>query len=332
MAGRPRKPKEAQSSSLVTALKFISAAQRDAGSPMRVFCRLKDGYAMASDGILTACHKIEEDLDARPHTGKLLSALSHCGKNLSITQLENNQLAIKSGKFFAHVPCCAEDDLPEFEPDQPIAPIDDNIKTGFKRIAHLAQEGAQTIILSSILLSTGSMRATNGSVILEFWHGLSLPTLAIPKIFASAVSGVASPLVQFGFSASSVTFWFEDGSWLKSQLFAEQWPDLGDVFGPGQVSTPFPLPAKFYEALRSVEDFCVDGAEKGIVWISPEGISSHKNFKDGASYQLPGLYNGVFAVRQLKNIEGCCEKIYFQDHSAYFWGDKVRGIIMGVQD
>lgn len=329
----PRKPKAAKetpSSSLVTALKFISLAQREVGTPQRTYCQLGGGFATSSDGILSASHKIEEDLEARPHTSKLIAALSHCGKRLSITQLENNLLAIRSGKYFANVPC-HDDEFTPFTPDPPTVALGDTIKSGFSQIAHLAQEGAQTVYTSSILLRSGSMLATNGMVALEYWHGLDLPTMIVPKIFVSAVCSVNKKLVGMGASASSLTFWFDDESWLKTQLFTEAWPNMDTIFTMPTIPVA-ELPVKFFEALRAIEDFSEEGREKGSCWLSEHGISSHKNRSEGASYELAGLGAGTYAIRQLKHIESSCKQIAFGEHCAWFFGDSVRGVIMGVQD
>jgi len=328
---RPRKEaKESTSSSLIQALKFISVAQREVGSPTQCFCQLSDGKAIASDGILTASHPIEEELNAKPHTGKLLSALNHCGKNLSITQLENRSLSIRSGKFFVYIPCYG-DEFPILTPDEPQIAITDSIKIGFEKIAQLTQDAAQTVINSSIQLHSGSMLATNSIVALEYWHGIDLPTMNIPKPFAAAVIGVGKKLKAMGFSQSSVTFWFEDDSWLKTQVYAEPWPDINYVFDMPKGMIVIDLPIKFYEALHCIEDFCEEGRDKGTTYLSESGMRSHPTEGQGAFYELKGLNKVSFNIKQLKNIQRCCKKIGIGDNTAWFFGDNLRGRIMGVK-
>jgi hypothetical protein len=323
-----RKKQRTDTLTLIDALKFISLAQHEKGSPLKTYCQLSDGFATSSDGILTASHKIEEDLEARPHTTKLIAALTNCGKNLSITQLENNVLAIRSGKYFAHVPC-HDDEISKFVPDQPVCPISNSIKEGFAHIGHLSQEAAATVYQSSILLRSGSMISTNGIACLEYWHGIDLPTIVVPKSFVSAICKINKPLVNLGFSQSSVTFWFDDESWLKTQLFADPWPDIDQALNMAELSI-IKRPLVFYKALRAVEDFVEDGREKGVVYLSEYGISSHLNRTEGACYDMKNLGEIALSIRQLKNIETSCDQIAFDKHRLFFFGDKVRGVLMGV--
>ena len=324
-----KKVKESKSQSLIDALKFVAVAQRDTNNPLRAYCKIADHRISASDGIITASHKIEEDLEALAHTAKLISALSNCRKAVSITQMANNTLTIKSGKYFAVVPCHGSE-ISDFSPDEPTVDLSNEIKDGFSAIAHLAQEGAQSVMTSSILLQSGSMVSTNGAVVLEYWHGLTLPTLIVPKVFASAVASIQKNIAKLGFGASSLTIWFEDDSWLKTQIFAEPWQDMSAAFV--FQGTPKDLPKDFFTGLRAIEDFCEDGREKGSVYLSPEGIHSHRDKTEGASYSVSGLTSGCYNIRQLKNIEKCCERIVFGEHQTWFFGDGVRGVIMAVAD
>jgi len=323
-----KKSKETQSSSLITALKFIELAQKDIGDPIKRYCRIANNTVIGSDGILTAGHLIEEDLEARPHTKTLIKALSQCGKTLSITQLKNERLSIRSGKFFVYVPCYTEE-LQEYLPDPKIAPITDSVKKGFQQIHHLADDKAQTVIQSSVLLKSGSMMSTNAVVALEYWHGMDLPTLIVPKLFVSAVANCSKKLVAFGFSPISVTFWFDDDSWLKTQCYGEEWPELSYIFdNPPETK---PLTPKFWEAVRAVEDFSEDGKEKGTIYLSENGIRSHATEGEGAFFEFKGLSKIAFSIRQLKNIEKSCKTIGFYENKAWFFGDNIRGAIMGVK-
>ena len=319
-----------ETTNLVHALKFISLAQRDAtNNPLRAFCQLSGGFAASHDGILTAAHKIEEDLEARPHTAKLIAALNNCGKNLSITQLENNALIIRSGRYSAKIPCHDAEISPYF-PDQYQIPISDIIKKGFNQIQHLASETGQTVYQSSILLQSGSMIATNAAVAIEFWHGIDIPTFAVPKSFVSAVCKITKPLVGAGFTSTTLTFWFEDESWLKTQLFADPWPDIASALNM-PVLPILELPKNFYKGIAAVEEFSEEGKEKGHVWISENGISSHQNIDEGAFFEMPGLGNITAGIRQLKNIESSCKQWAFGEDRIFFFGENTRGVLMGVK-
>ena len=323
-------PKKQIESNLVTALKFISLAQRDSNNnPFKEYCQLSNGFVTSCDGILTASHKIEEDLEARPHTAKFIAALNNCGKNLSITQLENT-LVVRSGRYSAKVPC-HDAETAKFEPDQPQVAISDVLKTAFSAIQHLANDAGTSVHESSILIKSGSMIATNGSTALEYWHGLDLPTIAVPKSFTMSICKIKKPLISAGFSNSTATFWFEDESWVKTQLFVDAWPDVAAAFNMPNLPI-LELPKSFYKALGAVEEFAEDGREKGFVRISEQGISSHKDVDDGAFFELPGLGALTVGIRQLKHIENSCKTLAFGEYRIYFFDDNVRGVLKGIKD
>ena len=326
---KPRKQKE--TSSLLKALNFVAKAQKEVGTPLQTHCYIQNNFVTATDGILTAGHAIEEDLVCCPHTYRLLNAISHCGQQLSITQLENTRLSIKSGKFNAFVPCLPEP-VTIITPDVYCGAISDVIREGFSRIQHLAIDGAERAVLASVLLTANTMASTSGFVILEFWHGIDLPALVLPKPFVQAICNTDKKIVGFGFSQSSCTFWFEDQSWIKTQLYADPWPDISQVLN---VETkPEPLAKGFYDALRVVEDFAEEGKEKGSVYFSEAGMRTGKDDTDGASYAFKGLPVGMgFKIKQLKQVENAMEQVWFdiKGGKAYFFGVMVRGCIMAVR-
>lgn len=322
--------KETTNSALMDALRFVSLAQRDVKQTGRDYCQISSNMITARGDILSAGIKVDEDLNCNPHTDNLISALNKCGKTLSITQLDASKLAVKSGKFSCFVPCVAEE-VEARRPDAAQIELPASILAGFKAVAHLAQENANTVIESSILLKSGSMVATNSVVGIEYWHGVNLPQLVIPKSFVSAVSSVKFTPTHMGWSETTVTVWFGPDCWLKTQLYAEAWPDIGSVFEAPPIEFK-PVPAKLFEAVRAVEDFCDDGKEKGRVYLSEKALSSHKDPERGASYEMKGLHKGCFAVKHLKAIEKVCAHIGFTEDRVYFYGDKVRGVIAGMQD
>ena len=323
-------PRKKPTSPLIEALLFVLAAQKekDIGPADYCYCQLSNGFVTASDGVVTASHPIEESLEAKPHTKKLLSALQNCGKKLSITQ-NNDTLAVRSGRYFATVPCYNEE-LLATDPDESAVPLDDSIKHGFKKIGFLALENGQNIAQCSVLIKSGSMIATNAVVAVEYWHGLDMPEIIVPKAFVTAIAKTKKAIVSMGFSKSSVTFWLDDGSWLKTQLFLDPWPDMSVVFNMPEELTPEPVPTMLYRAIEAVEEFVPDGKDKGQFFLSDDGVRSHSKKGIGASYELKGLGTISFNIKQFKNIRTCCDTIAFGDKFAWFFGENMRGVIAGI--
>lgn len=330
---RPKKVKaETTDNQLLSALKFIGLIAKDIGTPSKTHVRLQSNWATASNGILALGHPIQENLYCCPQTTLLTNALSKCGQDYELTQ-KLEQLTIKSGKLKAIIPCLA----PELVsccigPDNPVAIIDNRLKEGFEIVGMSSLESnGQQIYNASILLNGSSIVGSDSKVIIEYWHGIDLPKgLPIPKNLIGPLTKSNKTLAKFGFSASSVTFWFEDGSWIKSQLYVEEWPDIAAVLN--RPSQQAPVPKSFFEGLEAIKGF-TDSA----VYFGAGQVRSHQDSLTGASYEVPGLLEGpIFNLKQLLMIKPYVETIDFQVAGPFtgnmllWYGKNCRGAISGI--
>jgi hypothetical protein len=320
------------SEGLIAALSFISVAQKKEDDiPYKTHCILHNNQALAYDGVLTAGCKIEESLEICPQTYKLIAALERTTKDVSITELEG-RLSIKSGSFSCFVPCWHEG-MPSLAPDPALCGISDVLKIGFDMIsAFTVNDEKKRIVECSILLRANSMIATDTAVMLEFWHGLNLPTIVLPKAFVTAILNTNKSLKAFGYSGNSCTFWFEDDSWIKTQLYDESWPDVDVILN--KPCKPEPLPKGFYEALKNIEPFSNGKDTEKAVYFYEGALQSHRDKAEGATCECAGIKHGpAFNIKRLKRIEHCIETVDFYSHNAAFFFSKcgkVRGAIMGV--
>lgn len=316
---------------LLSALKFISIAQKKAGTPLQQFCNLSYHWAAASNETLTVATRIEEDLTACPHTLSLIDALSKCSGDLAITQLSPQTLAVNSGVFKGLVNCASFDEIQIPAPDPQCAVANDRIKFALGAVACLATDGAPTARNASVLLQSGSAVATNGHALLEAWHGVDLPpNLLIPKVSAVAIAKCDKTLTGFGFSPSSATFWFEDGSFIKTQLYNEQYPDIGPVINVAGLN-PVALPAAFFKGVKAIESF----SEDSVVYFHEGILKSNKRMENASTYKIEGLPQGfAFNAKYLLMLEFAMKTVAFKDVAkgckAYFFAENVRGVLMGV--
>ena len=323
---RPRKKTgPVQQNSLLEALNFLSVVTKNEGSPEETHVILRNNQAIAFNGIVGAGQLIEQDLISCPHNETLIKALSKCGQGIVYNQLDENRLSVKSGKFKVIVPCLNPFLLQGTQPDQPIVEIDDKFKVAIEAVSCLtSDDNAQQLVYKSILLYGGSVIATDGKVIFEYWHGLPLPiNIVMPKKFAEALSKTKKKLKAFGNSQSSITIYFEDNSWLKTQLYAEPWPDTGRFLN--QPCSPLHLPENFLPALNSVASFSPDGT----VYLESGVLHSHSSPDVGASHDLPGLPNLIFNSKQFLMLKNYIEKIDFTSNPHLWFGNNCRGAIAG---
>lgn len=328
-ARKPASEKASNSSQLLEALKFVAVSQHAQGTPLQTHCRIGNKTVIGFDGGITAGHFIDEILSCCPHTYTLLNALSKCADSISITDTDGGKLSVKSGKFRALVPCLPWEDLPAVEPDPRIATLTDAVKSALAAVLPVALDGSNVDAFKcAVLLCAGSAVATNGAVILEAWHGIDLPDVLIPKASAQAICKQTKPLTGFGFSANSATFYYEDNSFIKTQLFVDKYPGFQHILDVE--SNPWPLPGGFFEGVDIASSFSVNN----VVYFRDGHICSHVHPAEGASYQVEGIPNDLaFNSIYLKIIREHCHKIQFNINNrgmALFFGDNVRGAIMKV--
>lgn len=330
MPPRPRKPSEKTSSRLLEVVRFLSLVSRDEGSPQDTHILLKNHTATAFNGTIAAGAMIDEDLSCAPHAKTFLNALAKCGENYSLTQIDNGRLSIKSGPFKAIIPCIDPTLLYFPTPDANVAPIDDKFKEAITLIEKIKPENGQRVVTLSFLLNGQSVIATDGKILVEAWHGLNLPTnVPVPKAIIPILLS-SKKLTGFGLSSSTVTFFLEDNSFIRSQLYAEGWPPISSILD--KPSNPIPVPPDFFKALESIKDF----SRNGFVYFKDGKLLSHPEDGTGAEFEIEELKFGpVYSIKYLQIIKDMAEKIDFYvpaDRKSLllaFQGKGVRGILMG---
>jgi hypothetical protein len=331
---KPRKPrvtkkdklsKPSHMKGLIDALKFISLAQKKAGTDDARFCLIKDQWAIAANGELIIGTPIEEDLDAAPLTFKFLDALNACKEELQVTQLSKFELSIKSGLFQASVECIEPESFDLSIIDPPVGTIDDKIKIAFQDVEKLVSENATNILFGVVLLQANSVVATDGCAIVEHWHGINLPpNLLIPKAAVTAVIKSGKELCSFGFTEDTFTFHFIDGSFIRTNLVKEPYLNYHPVLNVA--CNPIPLPKSFMEGVSTIADFAVDN----IVSFDHNGLFVSK----GTYFKIEGLPEHIaFSSKYLKLLEPLMKTVDFDvaKQQALFFGDNVRGILKACE-
>jgi hypothetical protein len=333
MARGRKREATSQAANLVKALNFVKVGTSEVEEYMK-FVRLQNNFAITFNGQISAGHPIAEELSVCPQLDKLLHALNRCGSSLVISETPTRQLSVKGDKLRAIIQCHSTA-LPDSAPDQPCAVIDDRIKDALRVCGTLASEAGQRVIEASLLLEANVCTGTNGAAILQYWHGIDLPPqIVLPKVFCEAVAGVDSKLTGFGFKwsddlskVSSVTFWFDGGAWIKTQCYADRWPDVSKVLNVE--SSPTDVLTGLVEAIEAVSHFNDDG----YVVFREGKVCSHEVEDVGAEYEVAGLQGGKkFAGKLAKQVMPFVKRIDLATYHdrAIIFGDNVRGAIMCV--
>lgn len=330
LSTRARKTKGSQNeeaSKLIEALKFISIAQSKAGTPYQTHCVIKDGYIFGFDGTVTVGTPLNIDLQCCPHTYNLMQALSNCGADLTVTN-ETLNLTIKSGRYKSVIECYPMEKMVVNAPDDKFIQVTDNIKTGLSIAAKVA--GGQAAITNSILLKGNVLAATDRFALVEYWHGYEgIPPVLVPKRTAEFVAGCPKSLTHIGGSSHSVTFHFDDGSFIRSGLVDGQYPNYDSILAFDGVALP--PPAEFFEAAEKIGAF----TESGQIYFTKGKVCSRITPELGSSYDIDNLPEDVsINSKYLNTLKQCISIMSMHTNERgfymYFFGDNVRGVITGM--
>lgn len=320
---------------LLDAVRFIKPAQKKKGSIGEQHCIINAGWIVASNDVLTIGTPIKEEFCAYPHTYSLEEALKQVGEDLSISTPDEG-MSIVSGDFKAVIETTEAEQLPITGPDANSAPLDDRVKDAMKVLAPIPDESSEKVTKASVMLQTGSAVATNGYTLVEYWHGCNLPpNVLIPKQAANAIAKTKKTLVGFGYSGPSATFWFEDGSFIKTQLFNEPYPDYAKLL-ECEDCKPWDVPKEFFKAVKTIEKF----SEEGFVLFEGGKVVSHEVEVEASTYKLDGLPERMsFTAKNLTVVEKVFKTVYFtkvlgdegkEFSRAFFFGENVRGAVSGI--
>ncbi len=334
----PRKKAEAKAAAkLLEALDFVGhASDITSNFAFARHIRFINGWAVSYDGCMRAGHPIEEDLNLCPHVGHLKSALAKAGASLALSALDSGRLSVAGGKFRAVVPCAPPDAMPPVFMDPSIAPLDDRVKAGFAAVLRLAKDEAETLIERTLLLRANTVVGCNGNLMLEYYHGNDLPpNMAVPQAFAKAVVKISNKLVGFGWTEGrSITFHYEGGAWIATQLGEGQWPNVEPLLNADTPNLE-DCPKDLFPGLDAVTSFSDDGA---IHFHAGKINSTYANDGSdspvyGAAYDVEGLEAGhSFTAKLLKLAESACARIDYKTHSdriiMYNSEQNIRGVLM----
>ena len=330
LGARARKSKSSQNEEahkLIEALKFVAMAQSKAGTPYQTHCVIKDGYIFGFDGVVTVGTPLNIDLQCCPHTYSLMQALNNCGADLTVTN-ETLNLTIKSGRYKAVIECYPMEKMVVNAPDDKFVQVTDAIKEGFNIAAKIA--GGATAMTNAILLKGNVLAATDRFALVEYWHGYDgIPPVLVPKRTAELVASCAKPLTHIGGSSHSVTFHFDDGSFIRSGLVDGMYPNYEAVLAFDGVALPPPV--EFFEAVEKIGAF----TESGQIYFTKGKVCSKVTPELGSSYDIDNLPEDVsINSKYLNTLKPCISIMAMHSNEkgfyVHFFGNNVRGVVAGM--
>jgi hypothetical protein len=335
--GTTNKPPE--SAALLNAVEFVGVVETEAFEFSK-YAALTNNAIVAYSNVLSAGHPIAEELNLCPQIDKLKAALSRCGKTLAITEATGH-LSVKGDRLRALVPCLQEP-LAPVQPDAPILIGDyDVLKEAFRVCCTVADEKADRPMLASLLLDPNCVSATNGQVLIQFWHGIANlpPGTVLPKVFAAAIANSKYKITglggnfdsQAGFMRS-FTIWFENGAWLKTQCYEDRWQAIDHILNVA--TNPVAVYDGLFDAIAAVEAFTEGNS---AVYFHAGTVASHRELEAGAAYEVKDLPAGKVIhgrlARQVSPFIKQIDLMTMADRVFFFGGsdnNPIRGVFMGM--
>jgi hypothetical protein len=328
MMARPKKVKDAETNpaaDIIAALAFIKSAVGEEAAFAHV--RFDSGRVMATDGKMSAgCLIPGNDLDCCPQYEGLAAALKRATGSVAFT-VNGGTLTIASGRLTVRVPCLDVADMTPVAPQGARIAVGERLRKAFAIAGTLASEASDDYIEASLLLEAGTCSGTDRKLCVQYYHGINMPRMVVPKRFTQAIVRTPKEITGLGFEwsdehncPSSVTIWFKDNSWIKSICYFNPWPveQINKIF-----NTPLQFedtPDGFFEGVEALAEF----TKSNRLAFNDNYLATEYVTEQGSHFEVKGLKGlHAFNVEYLKEIKPWTTKIDYQSvpHMLYFLGD-----------
>ena len=314
---------------MLDALRFVqgAVARKDFVPALQHF-RIENGKVIGYNGMLGLCGPIDLDLAVTPKAVPFIRAIQACKDTITMHITDSKRLSVKSGKFKAFIDCITED-YPTITPEGTDIKLTGEFLKTLKILSPFIAEDASRPWARGILFRGPSAYATNNVVIVEHWLGFNFPVeVNIPKAAIVELLRIGEEPERLQVTDNSITFHFSGDRWLRTQTYDLSWPDVGRILD--RPSAPVDIPVGFFTALEDLTHFV---NEFGAVLFQEDGsMTTSSTEGNGASVAVERFGAvGVYNLDQLKLLVGVAERADFSLTPAVFFGDRLRGAIIGMR-
>lgn len=276
--------------------------------------------------------------------GAFITAIDACGDNEPTLTFSEGSLALRAGRLRIKLPTLDSAQYPRmvpdaiaFAPEYPLLPV-------LRALAPFIAEDANQVWPMGVWLSdNGHAYATNNVLLLRYpcdfmsntGHSINLPGAAVEELVR-----IGEEPMSFGVSENSVTFHYDDGSWLRSTLVDKAWPVetldrlYAGAFGKAAERKFRSVPADLLPALEALLPFCPE-PKFPVVIIDAAAVRTEDGASaaafDGFKKMTPSKFNGNY----LKLALSVADKWLVTDDGgrAYFTTHELdgRGMLAGVR-
>lgn len=313
-------------------LRFVQGAvSRKDFIPAMTHFAIENSRVRSYNGILALSSPIPFDINCYPKADMLVKAIGNCEETVALAITAAGRLSVKSGAFRALIQCVEKSDV-HVEPSGDIVECDGaTLLKAFQVLEPFCGDDASRSWTNGILLRRQSAFATCNVILCEYWCGVDFPRVVnIPLAAVKEVIRIGEPPSYLQMDDKSVTFHYDNGRWIRTQLYSTEWPDIEKVFDKAaQGSNPQPTDIRIFAAMQKLKPFT---DKTGRVLFFPGTVCTHESQEEGGHVELEGsLMQGIYSLDMLMRLEGAAKEVDFTTYPkpCMFFGDRLRGAIVG---
>lgn len=314
---------------MLAELKFVAGAiAKKDFVPYMTHFSIKEGEVRSYNGMLTLSSPIAFDINCNPKADLLIKAIGNCKTTVALSITEAGRLKVQSGKFKAFIECFNEP-TPEMEPEGIITDINGALLIkALGKLYKFIGEDASRPWANGVLIANGSAYATNNVCIIEHWLGFKPEKdINIPKQAIREILRIAEVPEKIQICSNSITLHYADKRWIKSQLLDTNWPNMGKILN--KESNPKDIDNELFAGLEVLKPF-VD--KLGAIHITKGILSTTTDLTTSANYEIESIdYEGIYNIEMLNLLKDTAIKIDWHISPCLFFGEQLRGAIIGMR-
>lgn len=308
--------------------------------PVLTHFAVHDGYVHGYNGRIHICSPAlgAKKLSFTIPAVLALAALDSCRGELTLTHEEERVTVVDSAsKFKAVLPTGKIEEFPVPKQIVPPVKISTPILPTLRALAPFIGEDASRPWCASVRFQNGMAYATNNVVAVSIPFKLkgaaglncALPMFAVEELLRIG----QEPLAIAQEDTHALWFFLPHDVWIRTQLIAEGWPDVGAVLDKVHEGAKLaPVSGKLRDAVERVKPFCPDPKLPAIVFKD-----GHVRTRDGASTAsfpgFPGTHGTYHADPLLTVLAAATSADWSKFPRVPFVGaNGLRGGIMGLAE
>ena len=316
---------------MINAITFVQRAvtKKSVTVPSGIFS-IENNRIFAHNGLLTASMPIDIPINCKPKADTftaIIKAANEAKVIPSFSLTPTGKLSVKAGKLRALIECDITH-THEYRPEGIDYTIDGadfmNIISTLEPFMGDNTDPAKSWA-NSIMFNGNKAYVTCNTIAIQYDSNLDfVMPIVIPSQAIKELIKIKKIPVSIRYCAKSITFFYDDDSWLKTRTLENKFPNFGSILNIPCL--PIEMPEDFYTGLKQLKAFCDE--EFNSICFTQEGLIT----KNEAVYEmnLP-ITHGIYNYNLLILLEGIMEKIDFSSYPrpAIFTGDRIRGCIVG---